>query len=507
MLTTIARPRWLPRSAQLALVLAVDAGFLYAWSAALGGWIDPANPRPTLGLTLVIGILVLATLAARLWSVRFATARFAGLTVAFLGLVIAILIALVASWAGAGTRDWSIAWRVLGQTSLGLRVTSEVGLALVAWWRGIAAGRTRLVLEDVEGGLRGAVLALAGVFLLNALAPPGSQAVESTLTGATAIVLFAGLTGLPLARVFDMSERPHHQEGPPLGVRGHWLTILLGTIAVLLLITALLAQVFTFERIDDLTRPLAGPANAVFWTLFYVIVVPLGFVVEGLIYLIRLFLHPGSPTPPPQPPNFDFAKALRAQSQGGAGPPDALLVAARWTVGLVLAAIVVWLLTRALFRFAEWGTNDGVEESRDFVWSWSTLREWLQRLVRSLRGWKPPPLVAVVHRASVPRVGDVGLLGPRELYRELLRLGALRGRPRARDETPREYERALEGVNPFDAGRAETEILTDVYGRARYGNVAPDEATVAEARAALDRLRALDELNQQVDAPADREPR
>jgi len=500
--TSIARPRGLPRGVQLALALAVDAGFLYAWSAALGGWIGPTGAGPALGLPLLVGLLILATLAARLWASRFATLRFAGLAVALLGLVIALLIGVTTLWTGAGTRDWARAWSAFSQTSLGLRDSAVVGLALAAWWRGIAAGRARLALDDVEAGLRVAILALVGVFLLNAVATPGTGPVVNTLVGAAVVVLFAGLTSLPLARIYDMSDRPRNQDGPPLGVRGHWLAILLGTVAALLLVTALLAQVLTFERIDALASLLAGPADAVFWAIFYVLVVPLGFVVEVLIYLFRLFIHPGTSSRPPQPPNLGWLKALREQGQAGAGPSDALLVAARWTVGIVLATIVVLLLARAVSRLAEWRTNDGVDESRDFVWSWSAWREQVQRLIRFLLGWRPPPLAALLHREHVADPGGVPLRGPRELYRELLRLGARHGRARAPHETPREYERALERVEPFDVGQPETEILTGVYARARYGNEPPDGAAVAAARGALDRLRALDEPDQRADGAA-----
>ncbi len=58
-----ARSRWWLRQVLLLLVLAVEAGWLAAWSVALGGWIDANAPEPVLGILPLVGLLVVGTLA------------------------------------------------------------------------------------------------------------------------------------------------------------------------------------------------------------------------------------------------------------------------------------------------------------------------------------------------------------------------------------------------------------------------------------------------------------
>jgi hypothetical protein len=83
-------------------------------------------------------------------------------------------------------------------------------------------------------------------------------------------------------------------------------------------------------------------------------------------------------------------------------------------------------------------------------------------------------------------------LTPRELYRELLRLGARAGQPRSPDETPNEYERALARVTSLASGENEIRTLTGVYVQDRYGPEPPESAHVGSALEALERLQALE---------------
>ncbi len=487
-----SRPRRWLRNVLLLLVLAVEAGWLAAWSVALGGWVDGYAHGPVLGVLPLVGLLILATLVSRLATTRFRASRGARLAVALFGLGLAILVGAIVLQTASEAADWSQTWSSFRQTSLGFRDGGAVALALLAWWRGIAAGRNRLSLDDAETGFRGAIFALAGVFVLNVLSGP-SPSVSGPLIVAVGVVLFAGLIAMPLARIVDLGERSRHRDTASVGIRGHWLAMLLGTVTALLLVAYVLSRIFTFERIDDLTRPLAGPADALLWDIIYVIAVPLGYLIEAIIYVIRLFLHPRAAEEPPQASNMDWLATLRAQAQGGSGPPVFLVFALRGAVIAILVVLVVGLLVRAIFRFAEWRIEDDVEETREFVFSWAELREGLRQMLRTLLRHRPSHLTRALSRPKEAIGAGPGSWGPRELYRELLRMGSQRGRPRARGETPLEYQRALTEVSPFDRARHEVQIVTWVYAQARYGEEPPAELVVASAREALDRLRAMDE--------------
>jgi hypothetical protein len=264
--------------------------------------------------------------------------------------------------------------------------------------------------------------------------------------------------------------------------------MLLGVVTCLLLVTLLLAQVFTFERIGALLEPLRGPLETVFWALFYIIFVPLGFLVEGLIYLFRLVIRPGGAAPtPPQPPDMGWLDELRNQERSNALPPE-LMLAVKVILALALGAIVVALLARAVFRFRDWWQGDDVEEVRDLVWSWPGLAAIWQWLLARLRP-RPPRIVAALFGRTVEGADILGG-SVRELYRQFLSLGAAIGRARRPTETPLEYERRLSADGSL-SGSDEVRTLTESYVRTRYGPPAMGSPEPGPVVAALTRLRAL----------------
>ena len=482
------RPRRWLREGLLGLALATEASWLTAWSIALGSWTAPPLAQPAASPLLLIVLLLLGTVATRLSMARWTTSRLARFALAAVGLALALLTGIAAARDVVPSGLWTTIANQLDRTGAGLRIGSAVGLALIAWWRGIAAGRNRLTREAIESCFHGAILALVSLFLLNALAGPAA-APSGPLVAAASVALFASLVALPLARIVDLSEHTRYAGAPGPGIRRQWLAILVGTVIVLLLTTFILARIFTFQRIDALTRPLAGPADALLWALLYVIAVPIGFLIQGLVELFRALLHPGGPPRPPEAPAVNWVEALRAQVHAGAGPPALLVSVLKWSVIAVLAALILLLLGSALFRLADWRSDDGIEETRDFVISWAGLRASLLRALRSLRA---RPLRVPVWLTGRPRHGTIaGRLtrDPRALYRELLRLGAHRGRPRAPGETPYEYQPALDRWPPFDQVRPELRVLTEVYVQARYSDRAPPEGAVQQAVTALDRVR------------------
>ncbi|MGH2399976.1 MAG: DUF4129 domain-containing protein, partial [bacterium] len=75
----------------------------------------------------------------------------------------------------------------------------------------------------------------------------------------------------------------------------------------------------------------------------------------------------------------------------------------------------------------------------------------------------------------------------RAIYRELLRLGTLRGVSRRTYETPFEYRPRLTSALP--EGAADIATLTDAYTRVRYSPHRPAADEVEGAQSALDRVR------------------
>lgn len=476
-------PNFLP----IALLLLGAFGWLNAWSAALGLWFGLAEGRPVLPLELTAAALIVAALGTA-GGLRLIPRRVARLLIAIVGLVLAIAV---------GGSHLSIVIGRPGQPWVQVGGAPELadlaaaGLILVAWWQGIAAGRARVTIDQVEASFRTAILALVSLLLINALVPAQSTVPVSVLIVSLLIVLAAGLIGLPLARISDLNAR--RRSDRPLSVSRPWLTMLIGVIGALLGLAGLIAALVTFERIDRLTGWLAAPLNALLWLLLEVILTPIGYLLDFLIRWLRSLQNPEVKpiTFDPQTPNL--ADQLRTQAQASDGSPGALLLALKVIVIVALASLIVWVLARAIFRYAEWSSNDEVEEARDFVWSWPEFSEallsWFRARFRRPREARSGD--SAIHD-SLWRQAEVSL-DPRSIYREFLRLGARRGHRRRTDETPREYAKSTVEGPPWNMNRREVGTITDVYSQARYGEVPASSDQVARAYEALEALRQQDQ--------------
>jgi hypothetical protein len=481
------------RQVQLGLMLAGEAAWLYAWSLALAYLIDPSAPYLPLDAVQLAAVLAAAAAAARL-AAFVPSLRLARLLLALAGLMVSLALGSQALWTTAAQTGWPAAWDMAWQGSLGLRVGVAVLLSVIAWLRGIAAGHSRLTLDNVEGAFRLGIMALAAGLLVRAATPVRDAAGTASLTAAALVLLLSGLIGLPLARILDVSERPAAPDEPPLRVSGPWLAMLLAVVATVLLLALILAGVLSFERLDALFRPLAGPLERLAWFLLYVIALPAGMLIEFIVTFLRRFLHTGQPQEVPQPLVPNWAEQLRQLQDQGAHPPAALVLIIQWAL-LVLGAVLIGaLIAAAVRRFAGFGTGDDVAEDRDFVWPWDELKAALLRWLRALLR-RPSGGMLFMHPR--PRLSDSpaqALRDARALYRELLRLGAQLGRGRAPDETPREYEQALSTLEPLQPGAPDVHLLTQVYVQARYAPEPPRPEALAAAREALERLRAHADL-------------
>jgi hypothetical protein len=476
------------RRAQLGLFLLVDASWLFGWSVALGAWIGPGAGLPLLGPLALGALLLVASGVTRLALASPAFTKRARLALPALGLLAALVVGTLEILTVEGDRNWSELWQAWYTGAFGFRLLGVLGLTILAWWRGIVAGRSRLSADEVESSARSALTALVGVLVIMVLGAGGVPV--GPLLAAAAALIVGGLVGVPLARVLDVGASALRQEQPTLAVNRHWLTMLLGTVGVILLATATVALVLTFDRLDQVLAPLGNLLGTVLWALVYVIAVPIGFLVEGLIYLFQLLLRPGN-RPPLTVPNLAGLQQFRNQAQSTVPVAPLVILALKVLLVLLVVAVVAWLLGRSVFRSRDWVSEDGVEEARDFVWSWSALRAaflaWLRRLFRRASA----PVIRWAPAGGQRPVAAGRATDPRGMYRELLRLGAHLGRRRARSETPLEYERALGHLAPLSAAPADVDAVTAVYSQARYGETSPDQAATAQARAALDRLEGL----------------
>src|SRR5215472_3813428 len=78
------------RYAQMGLFLAVDLGWLVAWSVALGSWTGSAAAEPVVGLPLLVALAGVSTGLTRLVLARGGASRWGRVGLPLLGLLVAL---------------------------------------------------------------------------------------------------------------------------------------------------------------------------------------------------------------------------------------------------------------------------------------------------------------------------------------------------------------------------------------------------------------------------------
>jgi hypothetical protein len=194
-------------------------------------------------------------------------------------------------------------------------------------------------------------------------------------------------------------------------------------------------------------------------------------------------MDPGAERPRPEQNTTDWMSRLGDGAEAGEVSAE-LLVALKVGLGLVLAAVLVWILWRAVSRLGRLWTEDDVEELRDSVWLWPGWRAVWRWILSRLNPVRERAFVAVASLRGAPREER----SARGFYRELLRLGVRTGHPRQLSETVLEYEARLARVVP--GGEPDLRTISDAYVHARYGppSSEPDPSALSSA---LARLRLL----------------
>jgi hypothetical protein len=456
------------------LAAAMDAAWIAPYALGLGAvWVRP-------GTALLGSFSLFALLAAAQMTARGLLARGApgpG-TRAVLILGGAVAAAAAVAW-HYGTDPW---WHTHGPlwhaVDAALRdVRPEIPafvLGVLVWRRGIAIGRSTLEYYDIEGIF---YLGLAAFGVLAAGVALGHSETTIAASALPYLIVFfaASLFALPLARLRSIRQRTQ-ASGQAVALSNDWYALIAGGVAAVLGATVLAGALLRLD-LAAVVRILGRLADPLLWILLYVIALPLGVIVTGIIWLIRLVLHPGGkqPLPPVGPPAWIAA----VRHQGTAALPPAAAATLRWGVlGLVVVFLLLWL-ARSIFRYDRIGKFPPAEEVHESVWSWADLKAALAAWRKRSRWVEEPP--------AAPRYGSGAVAVVRRTYAELLGLAAALGRPRAPHQTPAEFAGSLGAAWPETSG--DVGRLTEVYNRVRYGLAAPSDGDLAAVRTALEEIR------------------
>ncbi|MCL4466538.1 MAG: DUF4129 domain-containing protein [Chloroflexi bacterium] len=464
---------------------AMQTCWVYPWALLFGLWLRPGEAAPLLAAGWVLLLLAGSHLAALALSLRGWPLRRAQTALVALGLV-AVALAVRADYLG-GVALADPAW--LGALLQALATalprpnapSLAVALGILLWWRGLAQAQNSVTFERVERGFLMGLAALVGLALVALAFVPAAYAWLQQRTAVYFVgFFFLSLVLLALTRLNEVRAQAR-TAGKTLGVSPQWLAVLLATTTIILLLVVALAGLLSFDLIAAVAGPLLSPLGALLGLLFEGLVLLVGLLLTPLFYLI-LWLRQGAVPTPFQAPDNSWLEQLQKEGTQAVLAPEVAMIA-KWVAAVVLVLLVVLLLARAVGRRREWVREADVDEERDSLWAWRTLGAALLAWLRSL--WRRLPGASARGEAGSPApravVASPLVLTIRQIYWQLLQLGARQGVARPRHATPYEHLGALRRrLGPAD----DLAAITEAYVGARYGPVAPtpDETEAVRAR-------------------------
>ncbi|MGI5835667.1 MAG: DUF4129 domain-containing protein [Chloroflexota bacterium] len=465
---------------QYSLLITGEAAWGYLWSIALGRWFG--NGDPTVELHILVGILSLSLISTYLLVARLRRPLVSKLLLPVLGALAVCSAVFFTIPALSQSGRWEETLFLLFNTELGGQAALVAIFAGFFWQRGALLGRSQPDGYVVEEEFRTGIVALISLLVVTALAGEHAPVSGELLVLSTMLFISTGLVGMPLSQIVDVSRASRYRDSAGLTPTVPWLGMLLAIVGGLLTTTLLLAQIFTFDRVSRVWELIRDPLGTVLGVVIQIAALPFAILVEILAFLARLLIPPSDRQPKPRTVEPLWPENLAQEELPPLSPE--FIFAIKLLAAVILGALFLWLVIRAISHLGRGWQRDGIEDSRDFVWSWpglDALWRWLMARLRPM--YRIPGLVTRKQRSTC----DDGI---RKIYREFLSLGALAGRARRPAETPLEYQRRLE-ADPTLGGHDEVLQLTNSYVQYRYEPPRSKEPDIEGATSALERLRDL----------------
>jgi hypothetical protein len=471
-------------------VVLMEVFWLYPWLSWLGNWPMFVVKRPILSLASVVitlaGSLILTRLVTRqkwaLWQIR---------TVIIGGGLVVILLVLAVDYRD-GYVFLSGAWFAhIGQV-LGVAVKSTrtfviaLPVLVYLWWRGIALGQTTSYFHDIY---RSFILGLAAMILLiivwqlsagsTHIARPGSDVGIYVMA-----FFFFGLISIAVSHLYVMRGSMPKEEARLTSV-WRWVPTMLGVIGGMILVGFGVASIFSPDIFASIGRGLGTFGHFLGKVLEYLLV-PLNYIFEGiyrvLVWLINLLRNNQMPSDN-QSANMTGQMFPEVTTKG---LPPVVTDVIKWTVITLLAALVVFILAKAVSRLRARRAQEEIEELHDSIFSWKGLRDDLKELLGMMgnRFKRKPGETHISFNENAS-----GRLDMREIYRHLQWEGARSEIPRRRHETAVEYAARLRQALP-EVNEPVNDI-TGAYEKVRYGEQAASEQQLDRANSLWGRLRGL----------------
>jgi hypothetical protein len=484
---------WLITVLQPLAVILMEAFWVYPWLVWLGVWPAFAELRPALSPTSVMITLAASLLVTRVslrqqWPMWLIRCLIIGG-----GLVIIFLMLRVEYGEGYAFLDdrWFIhVGQMLGATlSRPYPVLLALAVLLYLWWRGITLGRATPSSSSIYSSFLLGIVALITLIVLWQISSL-SGTFEGPMSSIGIYVMFFfffGLLSIAICHI-DLMRSRMTQEDTALTTVWRWLLMVLGVIGGIVVVGMGAASIFSFEFLSSIGQVAKSTFDALGNILNYILI-PIGYLIEGFYYLLRLIVNWLQTEQLPQSSNAENAPPPETPEVVPTTLPPEVTLVIKWLIVAVIVAAIIYFLIKAIYRYRTERTQPEIEEVHESLWNWGGFKDDLW-IFLSMMGGK---LKRKPARATSPRYytnDDIsGRLDIREIYWHLLWEGARSGIARGSHETACEYSERLEQAVPD--GREQLVQLTDLYNGVRYGDFLPKEEQVDIANGLWQTLRNL----------------
>lgn len=462
-----------------AFAVIMEVSWVYAWLVWFSAWPTWKWSSPPLNYISCLVLAIGTELATHLslndrWSLnRVRVIILSGS---------ATLLALLIRWnlgGGYGIADAAWLGYIATQRSA-LVIAAIVGVYLI--WRGIANGRHELVFSDIYGKF--VIGLVATVLLLISWGFVGKSGNIWSSEGVYIIIFFGlGLLTMAMANLEALRTELSRYQESTIAFTRRWMSMLVALVLAIIGVAIALASIFSTNIAGSIFHALSVFGDWVMLALSYILL-PFAYVLDFVIYLVRLLIAWLVGTPKPVKMTIPDLSDLQKAAEGK--PPVQIspwiINTLKWGFLLLIVATVLFFLIRALVRFWEGKSEKEVEEIHETLWSYNAFKTDLRAILAWLFKWlrrNKPQEVPDLPPAAVFSGGrdQNRRFTVKELYQALLWEGRAAGISRRQSETPDEYRKKL--ADQLGKAQAEIDALTEAYVFKRYGEVEAEPEKVA----------------------------
>lgn len=346
---------------------------------------------------------------------------------------------------------------------------SLLGVAL--WWRGGRLASADFPTENLATTFKIGVLVLAVAAVVDIFHSEDLKVFPMMF-----IFFGASLAGLSVGHLLPASQQTLNSRT--------WIRVIGGVVSgiavVGLLLSLLRGSVLTF-----VSTPLALILQVSATIIFFVIIFPIGLLVELILLGLRGLIGEREMDPDAEEPlafGEGFGQTLRQLQEGEMDSGTSILLQIiEFTIIAIIILVVLFFLARAFRRRVRW-RRDEAEGMRESVREDADPTNDLARLLFNLL---PNRFRRVKHRELRPLPDDeADVVAVFRMYYGILELAEERGSPKPAAQTPTEYQSTLESLFPGDLVRA----ITNAFNRACYGHHPAPLEQIDEMRTSLENL-------------------